>query len=240
MLTAMLTAASPHVILSKIRACKASGAVVGGCQGIPRMRRNKKSSSSSPRTVHADGITRRSHVPDAHPDATPPRIRDIDARRERAVLRAAPLAHQSRRAAYIRPHRKLAAPLDTGSIHARTHTHTHRKPCARPQPPRDHTLQSPRAKSACYPRSPTRGPKESYPHAGPTCQTAPLSRPHRFRRSRTLAMCLIIEGRFSGTHSRGSWSSRHSVSAGAMSRRERRSVSMCSKTFDFLLCVLPE
>ena len=27
---------------------------------------------------------------------------------------------------------------------------------------------------------------------------------------------------------------------GAMSRRERRSLSMCSKANDFLLCVLPE
>ena len=53
-------------------------------------------------------------------------------------------------------------------------------------------------------------------------------------------MCLTIEGRFSGTHSRGNWSSRHSASAGAMSSRERRSVSKCSNTATLLWWVFPE
>ena len=56
------------------------------------------------------------------------------------------------------------------------------------------------------------------------CEAEAAQKPLRylFNRSRTLAMCLTIEGRFSGTHSRGNWSSRHSASAATRTPRQQR------------------
>mmetsp|Transcript_24100 Transcript_24100/g.48177 ORF Transcript_24100/g.48177 Transcript_24100/m.48177 type:complete len:274 (+) Transcript_24100:132-953(+) len=65
-------------------------------------------------------------------------------------------------------------------------------------------------------------------------------RAYRFRRALTFAMCLIMLGRFSGNHSLGTWSSRHSWSAGAIPNRTRTSVSMCSEMTCLALCVYPE
>jgi len=133
-------------------------------------------------------------------------------------------------AARISRHSYRSSPRNSCAVSV-THPPPHPKAPDQPRTPRC-------AATARRPLCPAPTPR-ALPKDGDTAPAPRTSAPRknrggaahaqRFSRARTLAMCLIMAGRFSGNHSLGHCSSRHSWSAGAMPRRTRTSVSICSE-----------